>query len=150
MTTVPAITRDIGQAERTLRALLDRRLEIAGLAFPEWTILVVLDTAGPLAIDEVVRRQLAGRVVADEEDARAAVLALRSAGLVGPDDEADSRLVITSAGEAVYRPLRETISRLTAELYGDLPEHDMEVTRRTLVEIARRANVQLADTGPEA
>jgi hypothetical protein len=48
MTTTPNLTRDIGQAERTMRALLERLLDEADLSFPEWTVLVFLDGAGPL------------------------------------------------------------------------------------------------------
>jgi hypothetical protein len=45
----PALTRDIGQAERTMRAVLERLLDEAGLSVPEWTVLNFLDGAGQLA-----------------------------------------------------------------------------------------------------
>lgn len=38
----PPITRFIGEAERTLQALLQRQLEKAGMSFPEWVALTVL------------------------------------------------------------------------------------------------------------
>ena len=45
----PALTRDIGQAERTMRAVLERLLDEAGLSVPEWTVPIFLDGAGQLA-----------------------------------------------------------------------------------------------------
>ncbi|WP_454623399.1 hypothetical protein [Brucella anthropi] len=42
MTNSPHITRLIGEAERTLQALLQRQLEKAGMSFPEWFALTVL------------------------------------------------------------------------------------------------------------
>lgn len=157
MTTTPALTRDIGQAERAMRAVLERLLDEAGLSFPEWTVLVFLDGAGPLARSELVRRQVDGRV-APEVAARAAVDDLRSRGFLAPTggaqgasgsdgDGEDPRLALTAAGEAVYRPARLTVSRITDEFYGDLPPADLEATHRTLAEVARRANARLAVGG---
>lgn len=147
--TTPALTRHVGQAERAMRALLERLLDEAGLSFSEWTVLVFLDGAGPLALGELVRRQVDGRV-APEVEARAAVDGLLSRGLLVPADDSDGedpRLVPTAAGETVYRPVCRTVSRITDELYADLPRDDLEATRRTLTEIARRASVRLAAGG---
>ena len=125
MTTTPALTRDIGQAERTMHALLERLLDEAGLSFAEWTVLNFLDgDAGQLA-------------PADEA---------HGAGVSGNDDE-DLRLAPTAAGEAVYRPVRRTVARISDELYGDLPPADLEATQRTLAEVTRRANARLAAAG---
>ena len=154
MTTTPTLTRDIGHAERTMRALLERLLDEAGLSFPEWTVLNFLDGAGPLTRSELAQRQVDGRVV-PEAAARATVDGLRSRGLLAPADEAhgaggdgeDPRLSPTAAGEAVYRPVRRTVARITDELYSDLPAADLEATHRTLAEVTRRANARLAAGG---
>ena len=157
MTTSPALTgRDIGQAEKATRALLDRLLEEAGLSFPEWTVLFSLDGAGPLAHSELVRRLVHGRV-APEPAARATVDRLRSSGLLAPVDQTqdadeagggqEPRLALTAAGEARYRPVRRAVARITEELYGDLPAADLEATQRTLAEVTRRANARLAADG---
>ncbi len=142
--TTPPLTRDIGQAERAMGALLEPLLVEAGLSFPEWTVLVLLG-AGPLAPDELVRRQVGGRV-APEAEARAAVAGLLSGGLLAPTGE-NSRLVTTAAGEAAYRPVRRAVDRITDGLYGDLPPADLEATSRTLAEVLRRANARLAAGG---
>jgi hypothetical protein len=157
MTITPALARDIGQAERTMRALLERLLDEAGLSFPEWTVLNFLDGTGPLARSELVQRQVDGRVV-PEAAARATVDGLQSRGLLAPADEAHGaggpgsdgeglRLAPTAAGEAVYRPVRRTVARITDDLYSDLPSTDLEATHRTLAEVIRRANSRLAAAG---
>ena len=154
--TIPNLTRDIGQAEYAMRALLERLLDEAGLSFAEWTVLVFLDGAGPLTPDELVRRQVDSRI-APEAGARAAVDGLLSRGLLapaddargagGPDGDRDPRFAPTAAGEAIFRPVRRAVDLITDELYGDLPPADLEATHRTLAEVHRRANARLAAVG---
>ncbi len=156
MTTTPPLSRDIGRAERAMRALLESLLVEAGLSFPEWTVLVFLDGGGPLTGDDLVRRQVGGRV-APEAEARASVDGLLSRNLLapadgargagGPDGVGVPRLRPTAAAEAAYRPVRRTVDRITDGLYGDLPPADLEATHRTLAEVARRANARLAAAG---
>jgi DNA-binding MarR family transcriptional regulator len=145
MTTTPALTgRDIGQTATAIQALLDRLLVQAGISFPEWTVLFTLDSAGPLSRGELVQRQVHGLKV-PEAEAQATVDGMRSSGLLAPaGDGDDPALAPTEAAEAVFRPVRQAVSRLTVELYGDLPPADLEATRRTLAEVARRANARLA------
>ncbi|HKA37500.1 MAG TPA: hypothetical protein VKH43_11820 [Thermoanaerobaculia bacterium] len=149
MTTTHSLTRDIGQAERAMRALLERLLRKARLSFPEWTVLVFLDGSGPLAREDLVRRMIGGRVVPDAATARATLDFLLSEGLLGTDGSAgdDVRLELTGPGEAVYGPLRQAVSRITDELYGNLSFADVEATHRTLTEVVRRANERLATPG---
>src|SRR5262245_2088788 len=146
MTTNHSLSRDIGQAERAMRALLERLLKKARLSFPERTVLVFLDSAGPLPREELVRRLIGGRVVPDAAAARATLDFLLSEGLLGTDGSVgeDFRLEATAAGEGVYGPLRHAVSRITDELYGNLSFADVEATHRTLTEIVRRANERLA------
>jgi DNA-binding MarR family transcriptional regulator len=147
MTTTPALTgRDIGQAANATSALLDRLLAQAGLPFPQWTVLFTLDGAGPLPRGELVQRQVHGLKVPVAE-AQATVDGMRSSGLLAPaGDGDDPALEPTEAAEAVFRPVRQAVSRLTEELYGDLPPADLEATHRTLEEVTRRANARLAAT----
>ena len=67
--------------------------------------------------------------------------------LGGADNGEDPRFATTAAGEAVYRPVRRTVSRIIDELYGDLPRADLEATRRTLAEVTRRASARMAASG---
>lgn len=72
--------------------------------------------------------------------------ALLSSGLVAPSD--GGALGLTDAGAARYRPVRGEVSRITEGLCRGLPVADLEAThRRTLVEVARRAHVELAAVG---
>src|SRR5215471_14914785 len=149
MTTTHSLTRDIGQAERAMRALLERPLKKARLSFPEWTVLVFLDSAGPLPREDLVRRLIGAHIFPDPKASRATLDFLLSEGLLGTDGGAgeDVRLEPTAAGEAVYGPLRQAVSRITDELYGNLSFTDVEATHRTLTEIARRPNERLAAPG---
>jgi hypothetical protein len=140
----PLLTRDIGEVERALRALLERLLAPAGLSFAEWTVLSFLDGA-PLDRAELVRRQLGGRVVADRAEAESTVDGLVSSGLVAP--RSGGGLGLSDAGEVRYRPVRQAVSRITDGLYRGLPAADLDATHRTLVEVARRAHVSLAAAG---
>jgi hypothetical protein len=138
------LTRDIGEAERTLRALLERLLADAGLSFPVWTVLAFLD-GEPLDRDELVGRQLRGSVVPDAYVAGSTVDGLVSSGLVA--GSSGGGLALTPAGEARYRPVRQAVNRITEGLHRGLLAADLEATHRTLVELARRAHVELAAVG---
>jgi hypothetical protein len=104
----------------------------------------------------LIQRQVDGRV-APEAAARTTVEGLRTSGLIATADETagpaarstegeDPLLTLTSAGQAVYQPVRQSVLRITGEIYGDLPAADLEVTHRTLAEVARRAHDLLAPT----
>jgi DNA-binding MarR family transcriptional regulator len=144
MTTTPLLTgRDVGMAEKATRALLDRLLDEADVAFTSWTVLYTLGTEpGPVAHDELVRRLVHGLKIGEGE-ARAAVDGLVAGGLVAPAEGTDG-LAMSPAGHAVHGPIRQAVAEITAELYGDLPEADLAATRRTLAEVTRRANARLA------
>lgn len=66
---------------------------------------------------------------------------------IGQAEKATRALLDRLLDEARYRPARRELSRITDELYGDLPEADLEATHRTLEEVTRRANAKLAATG---
>ena len=138
----PALTgRDIGQAQRAIGALLGRKLDAAGLPFSDWVVLLTLDTAGPLAADDLVGRQADG-LNEPESEARATVDRMLGSGMLAPEGD---RLAPTAAAESVFRPICDGVSQLTVELYGDLPREDLVATRRTLAEVTRRANAKLAE-----
>lgn len=148
-TSPPPLTRFIGQTERCMRALLEPMIAEAGLSFPQWTVLVFLHGAGPLTLDELIRRQLADHV-ASQQVARTALEELLRSRLVAPIQVAESpnsddlHLALTAAGNEVFLPLWRHVCNITEALYGDLPSADLEATRRTLNEITRRATARLA------
>ena len=148
--TAPAFTgRDLGIAERATRALLDRLIDEEGVGFAEWTLVFAIGTDGPQAREALVARQVDGLKV-DEATAAATVDSVVSAGLARPADHGSdgpgSPYTLAEAGEGLYQRMSVRIADIVAALYGDLPAEDLEVTRRTLAEITRRANARLAAT----
>ena len=144
--TPPALTgRDIGAAARSTNALLQRLLDDADLPFAEWTILFTLAGTGPLGRPmprgALVRQQADGLKVPDST-VEATLDGMVASGLLADDS---GLLAPTAAGRAVYQPIRDVVDQLTETIYGDLPPDDLEVTRRTLEEVTRRADALLSD-----
>jgi DNA-binding MarR family transcriptional regulator len=139
----PPLTRDLGRAERLLRAVLHRELEQAHLEFSAWTVLATLGD-GPRTEDALVASLAASRV-GSAGDVGTAVRRLRTDGLVGADGLGGrpESLALTPTGRAAFVAVRDRVRRRTTELYGDLPAADLEATRRTLVVIAERATAML-------
>lgn len=142
MTTFPPpLTRDIGETERTLRRLLEAELTPAGLTFPQWTALAMINGAGDMPAERLIAAQLAGEVT-DRAGAEQALVQLTARGLLAASPAGD--LTLTDAGISLFTPLAASVGALTAALYGDLPAADLEATHRTLNEVARRAQLRLA------
>jgi len=137
----PPLTRSIGSAERTMRALLEHVLANKHLSFTQWTALV-FTSSGPLSTAEIVQRQLAGHVVSNEPEARQAVEDLIGMSLL--TESPGKMLYHTEEGRDLFASLSKSIEQITGTLFGDLPQADLEVTHRTLLEIALRANKILA------
>jgi DNA-binding MarR family transcriptional regulator len=132
---VPPLNREIGQAERTLRELLDSALAAAGATFPEWTVVAVLG-AGPLDRERLVAQLAAGRVAVRDE-VIAAIDRMRDGGLLRVDDA--DRVALTRSGIAHYAPLRDQVTQITQIVHAGLSPADVEVARRVLAQVASRA-----------
>jgi len=139
--TTPPLSRSIGSAERAMSALLKRELASKHLSFVQWTALVFTNSA-PILVAEIVQRQLAGHVVANESEARHAVEDLIGLSLL--TESTDKLLQHTEEGRGLFTHLSKSVERITNALYGDLPQTDLEATHRTLLEVATRANKMLA------
>ena len=137
----PPLTRSIGSAERAMRSLLEHELARKQLSFAQWTALV-FTSAAPLSAEHIVQRQLAGHVVASEPEARDAIAHLVARGAL--TGNADGSLQHSEEGRGLFTALSKSVEQITSALYGDLPEVDLEVTHRTLLEVAARANKLLA------
>jgi DNA-binding MarR family transcriptional regulator len=138
---IPPLTRSVGLAERSMRALLEQKLARAKLSFSEWTVLA-FTSAAPLNSVEVVQRQIAGHVVADAAGAQEAIDSLVRAGFIAKSH--GDVLAHSEKGKTVFTHLSSEVEDITRSLYGDLPIPDLEATHRTLTEIAKRANSLLA------
>lgn len=139
--TTPPLTRSVGNAERAMRALLERELASEGLTFAHWTALVFAGGT-PLSPSQIAQRQLAGHVVASEAEALAAIARLADAALL--QSAPDGGLQHTEAGRSLFAKLSKSVEDITGTLFAGLPEADLEATHRTLLEIAGRANKLLA------
>jgi hypothetical protein len=140
---IPPLTQSVGSAERSMRALLERHLQDAGLSFAAWTALVFTNAA-TLTLEQVAQRQISGHVVSGADEARQAIEKLTEAGLIAANE--NDILTQTDKGSALFKELSGKIKNLTQTLYGDLPSADLEATHRTLLEIAKRANSLLSSS----
>ena len=141
----PPLTQSVGSAERSMRALLERHLQDARLSFPAWTVLVFTN-ASPLTVDQIAQRQISGHVVSSINGTRLEIDRLIQAGLIKASE--DGALSHTDKGSALFNELSGKVKDITQSLYGDLPGADLEVTHRTLLEIAKRANGMLTSLKP--
>lgn len=141
---IPPLTQSVGSAERSMRAVLERHLQDAGLSFPAWTVLVFTN-ASPLTVDQIAQRQISGHVVSGIDGTRLEIDRLIQAGLIKAESGALSH---TDKGSALFNELSGKVKDITQSLYGDLPGADLEATHRTLLEIAKRANDILISSKP--
>ena len=99
---IPPLTQSVGSAERSMRALLERHLQGAGLSFPAWTILVFTN-ASPLTVDQIAQRQISGHVVSNINEARLEIDRLIQAGLLKASESGE--LSHTDKGSALFNEL---------------------------------------------
>ena len=126
MSAHPVLTpRAIGQAEKTLNAILARLLEGTGLTEPEWVILTLAATSGEPAERDQFTRMVAGALKITDADAQARVDAM-------------------IAAQQLHSQIRATIAGITQQLWGDLPADDLATAGRVLTIITERANAELA------
>lgn len=133
MTNIPPITRFIGEAERTLQALLQRQLEKAGMSFPEWVALTIL--SGDQLTAEGLAQAIAGARVVVPGSEMAVVDDLIRKELVARGQN----LSMTQRGLDVFQPLRDTVRGVTSRLVADVSSDDLAVTRRVLETLNSRA-----------
>ena len=136
-------TRVIGQAEKTLNAILGRELAGTGLTEPEWVILTLAVTSGGPADRDQFTHMVAGALKISEADAQAHI-----AGMVAAQrlqiTGSGSALTVTGAAQQLHSQIRATIAGITQQLWGDLPADDLATAGRVLTIITERANAELA------
>ena len=135
MTRSEPLTRYVGQAERTLQALLQTQLQTADISFPEWAVLTFLNGTGTLTRAQLAEAINKGRVI-ESEATDDLVDAMSGRGLI---EESQARLAMTETGREVYRRLRSKVMMITATLESEIPEEDLAATRRTLKIVSERA-----------
>jgi hypothetical protein len=143
MPTYPTLTpRVIGQAEKTLNAILARQLAGTGLTEPEWVILTLAATSGEPAGRDQFTRTVAGALKITEAGAQSrigAMITARQLQITG-----GSALTVTGAARQVHERISAATAGITQRLWGDLPAGDLATAGRVLAIITERANAELA------
>ena len=142
MSAHPVLTpRAIGQAEKTLNAILARLLEGTGLTEPEWVILTLAATSGEPAARDQFTRMVAGALKISDADAQARVDAMIAAQQLQITGDG---VTVTDAAVQLHRRISTATTGIIEQLWGDLPAADLATTGRVLAIITERANAELA------
>jgi hypothetical protein len=143
MSTSPTFSpRALGQTEKALNAILDRRLAGTGLSEHRWITLSLLVMSGGRSERDALLTSAAGALKIGPAEAAARLGELVAAQLVQPVDPAG--VEITAAGEELFESIRGDVVRITDRLWGDLPADDLAAAGRVLDTVLARANAELA------
>jgi len=142
MSTDAAFTpRLIGETEKTLNAILDRRLTEADLTEQHWiTLTLAVVSGGSIDRGELVR-QVSNGAKFREDDVQARVSELIARQLLG--DSSSPVVTLTDAGKELHGRIRSANVELTERLWGDLPAADLATTARVLTIVHERAESEL-------
>ena len=142
MSAYPVLTpRVIGQAEKTLNAILARLLEGTGLTEPEWVILPLAATSGEPAEGDQFTRLVGGALKISDADARASVDAMIAAQQLQITGDG---VTVTDAAVLLHRRISTATTGIIELWWGDLPAGDLATAGRVLAIITERANAELA------
>ena len=143
MSTYPSFSpRVIGQAEKTLNAILVRELAGTGLTEPQWVILTLAVSDGT-SRQETFTRMVADALKISETEARALIGDLVAAQRLRIAGEPPA-VTVTGAARQLHSRISAAIADLTQRLWADLPAEDLATAGRVLVIITDRANAELA------
>jgi len=145
MSTSPTFSpRALGETEKALNAILDRRLAGTGLSEHRWITLSLLVMSGGHSERDALLTSAAGALKIGAAEAAARLGELVAAQLVQPVDTA--AVEITAAGEQLFESIRGDVVRITDRLWGDLPADDLAAAGRVLDTVLARANAELAES----
>jgi hypothetical protein len=145
MSTDPTLTPQIiGQAEKTLNAILFRLLAGPGLTEAQWITLTLNAAGGGTTSRGQLVAQVAHGLKVSEARAREHLASLVAAQLVqDPGDDAGP-VRFTAAGTGVFGQLRGAVTEITQQLWSGLPAEDLTTAGRVLSIITERASAELA------
>ena len=136
-------TRVIGQAEKTLNAILGRELAGTGLTEPQWVILTLAVTGGGAADRDRFTSMVADALKISEAEAKARVADMVTAQQLNITGQG-SAVTVTGTAQQLHSRIRAAITEITQQLWGDLPAEDLATAGRVLTIITERANAELA------
>ncbi|SHN06701.1 hypothetical protein [Actinacidiphila paucisporea] len=149
MTTGPILDpRVLGRAETAHRALLDAVLGEAGASHQQW-IALNISTLSPNELDRdrlVARLAIATKT--DRHSASAVVGELLAAGLLAILPGGGFPVRATALGLELQSRIRGVFDEAIARLYLGIPQEDLTVTSRTLVEMTARIDAELLERPP--
>jgi hypothetical protein len=144
MPTYPTFSpRVIGQAEKTLNAILGRQLAGTGLTEPRWVILTLAVTGGGTAGRDQFTRMVADALKISETEARAHIAGMVTARQLQVTGEVPA-VTATGAARQLHSRILTAIAGITQRLWGDLPAEDLATAGRVLAIVTERANAELA------
>ncbi len=146
MSTYPILsTRVIGQAEKTLNAILGRQLAGTGLTEPQWVILTLTlaVTGGGGAERDRFTSMVADALKISEAEAEVRVGDMVTAQQLTITGQG-SAVTVTGTARQLHSRIRTAVTEITQRLWGDLPAGDLATAGRVLAIITERANAELA------
>ncbi|MGH3178491.1 MAG: hypothetical protein ACRDPF_32040, partial [Streptosporangiaceae bacterium] len=136
-------TRVIGQAEKTLNAILGRELAGTGLTEPQWVILTLAVTGGGAADRDRFTSMVADALKISAAEAKARVADMVTAQQLNITGQG-SAVTVTGTAQQLHSRIRAAITELPQQRWGDLPAEDLATAGRVLAIITERANAELA------
>jgi DNA-binding MarR family transcriptional regulator len=140
----PFSTQVIGQAEKTLNAILQRQLAGTGLTEPQWITLTLTAASGGSIDRGQLAERVGGALKVSEPDAQARIRELAAAQLLEAPADEESSVRLTDAGRQLFGRIRAAVTEITERLWGDLPAEDLATAGRVLSIVTERANAELA------
>jgi len=144
MSTYPTLSpRVIGQAEKTMNAILARQLAGTGLTGPQWVILTLAVTGGGTAEPDKFTRIVADALKISETVARTRVGDMVTAQQLQITGEPPA-VTATAAARQLHSRISAANTQIVQRLWGDLSAADLATAGRVLAVITERANAELA------
>jgi DNA-binding MarR family transcriptional regulator len=145
MSTNPTFTPQIiGQAEKTLNAILYRLLAGPGLTEAQWITLTMIDAGGGATGPGRLVAQVAHGLKTSEAQAQEHLASLVAAQLVQDSGDDAGPVRLTAAGTQVFGQIQAAVTEVIQRLWGDLPAEDLATAGRVLSIVTERADAELA------
>jgi DNA-binding MarR family transcriptional regulator len=141
VTNPPILTsRNIGETENALRAILIKTLSGTGLDYHRWVALkAASEGQAPISRSELAK-QLKGGLKINDATADEVIDDLQEHNIF---DRAGDNLSPTPHGRSLYQRLNGEISQQSQQIYAGLDADDLAAAYRVLSTITERANALL-------
>ncbi|WP_327085535.1 MarR family transcriptional regulator [Nonomuraea sp. NBC_01738] len=140
--TQPFGTALIGQTEKTLNAILERRLDGTGITEPQWVTLTLTVVSGGTIDRAELIRKVGTATKFNQASVAERIAELTAAGLLR--DGGDGSVQVSDAGQEQWTQVRTALGPIIQGLWGDLPAEDLATAGRVLGTVLDRANAVLA------